>query len=155
MKTTSDRVKKNSKGSVIENSTLTSSSQNGISSSNGDSSNSIYENSSSITNDIPKDVKKKFHYISESGKAALKSYRYQGSDGSFITPLFQPFWNSCVSLLPVTMAPNMVTFLGFLGVILHFYLTLSYAPDLDGSKVPTWVWFTNVALLFWYMTMGI
>jgi len=152
MKTTSERVKKNSKGSVIEKTTITASSQN-ITSSTGDRNSNYGDSSSSITDDNQKDINMKFQYISESGKAALNSYRYQGSDGSFITPLFQPFWNSCVSLLPVTMAPNMVTFLGFLGVILHFYLTLSYAPDLDGSKVPTWVWFSNVALLFWYMTM--
>jgi len=92
-------------------------------------------------------------YISEKGKQALREYKYHGSDQSYLTPFWQPFWEWCVTLLPLWLAPNLVTFLGFLGILLQYFLTIFFTLTLDGTKVPSWVWFVNSLALFWYMTM--
>jgi hypothetical protein len=84
------------------------------------------------------------HYISENGKKNLGEYKYHGADASYLTPFFQPFWNWCVNLLPMTMAPNLVTLIGFFGVLIHYSVTIFYAgPNLDGKLVPAWVYYMN------------
>jgi len=91
-------------------------------------------------------------YISEQGKNNLALYKYSGSDHSLISPLLQPFWNFAVNLLPETMAPNLVTFVGFLSLILCYSLTVTFSPTIDG-ELPGWVYITNIICLFWYQTL--
>ena len=84
------------------------------------------------------------YYISEAGKKNLGVYKYMSGDASFLTPFFQPFWNWCVTLLPMTMAPNLVTLIGFFGVLIHYFTTIYYAGlNLQGEFVPSWVYYLN------------
>jgi ethanolaminephosphotransferase len=39
------------------------------------------------------------------------------------------------------MAPNLITFIGFLMVLIAHLLLVLYSPDLSGNGVPSWVWF--------------
>eukprot|EP01080_Neovahlkampfia_damariscottae_P011237 gene11237-4057_t len=94
------------------------------------------------------------YYISESGKKNLGEYKYHNADASYITPFFQPFWNWIVNFLPMTMAPNLVTLVGFFGVLVHYFTTVFFAgPNLQGELVPSWVYYLNAFWLFYYMTM--
>ena len=59
--------------------------------------------------------------------------------------LHQVQWNAFVELLPLWLAPNMVTLLGFLFIIANVGLVLAYIPDLVGPVglaplllFPTW-----------------
>lgn len=96
--------------------------------------------------------KKRSVYISEQGKKNLLKYKYSGSDHSLISPFLQPFWNWVVDFLPSTMAPNTVTFVGFLGLVAAYLLTAFFCSDIEGP-MPAWAYIANIALLFWYQTL--
>lgn len=57
-------------------------------------------------------------------------------------------------MLPSKIAPNLVTFLGFIGVLVAFATMFFYNPDLDGGNVtPQWAFYLSAFLLFYYQTM--
>jgi len=83
----------------------------------------------------------------------LGKYKYGGKDHSFIANNFgQPFWNAFVELLPLTMAANMVTVLGFASMVLSYLATLSFCPTLE-EQAPSWLYLFNAICLFFYQTM--
>ena len=43
-----------------------------------------------------------------------KRHKYASSGVSLVEPLFVPWWNFAITLCPLWIAPNMITFLGFL-----------------------------------------
>uniref|UniRef100_A0A3B3SRQ2 Ethanolaminephosphotransferase 1 n=1 Tax=Paramormyrops kingsleyae TaxID=1676925 RepID=A0A3B3SRQ2_9TELE len=59
--------------------------------------------------------------------------------------VMHPFWNSVVKILPTWLAPNLITFTGFMFLVLNFLMLAFYDFDFDASgqghtHVPTWVW---------------
>jgi phosphatidylglycerophosphate synthase len=50
------------------------------------------------------------------------------------------------------MAPNLVTFVGFVALILCYVFTAYYCGDIQG-EIPAWVYIANIAFLFWYQTL--
>jgi ethanolaminephosphotransferase len=108
--------------------------------------------SSTSSSSTSSNNKKRSIYISEQGKKNLAKYKYSGSDHSLISPFLQPFWNWIVNYLPETMAPNTVTFVGFLGLIGSYALTAFYCPNISGA-LPKWAYTVNIVLLFWYQTL--
>jgi ethanolaminephosphotransferase len=97
----------------------------------------------------------------------LKSYKYQSVDKSFISnhilrhyvklslleikpmqhKLTSSQWNGAVKLLPMWLAPNMVTLLGFFCVLINVIFIQIYIPDLVGPG-PTWVYYSFAAGLW-------
>ncbi|CAO2604066.1 Ethanolaminephosphotransferase 1 [Lemmus lemmus] len=56
-----------------------------------------------------------------------------------------PFWNTIVKVFPAWLAPNLITFSGFLLVVFNFLLLTYFDPDFYASApghkhVPDWVW---------------
>ena len=78
-----------------------------------------------------------FKYITPEGLKNLDEYRYHGSDLSWISNnLGQPFWRKTVLLLPTYLAPNMVTLIGFLAIILNYLIMIFYCPSMDCDVKP-------------------
>lgn len=50
-------------------------------------------------------------------------------------------WNACVEYLPLWLAPNMVTLLGFVFVMYNILLMEVMDPELQGPKYG-WVYFS-------------
>ncbi len=93
-------------------------------------------------------------YVSEQGKNNLVRYKYVGQDNSFISPYLQPWWNFSVQLLPLWMAPNLVTFIGFIGIILGYLITAFYlSADMGGTSLPWWMYILNIFFLLAYQTL--
>lgn len=83
----------------------------------------------------------------------LKRHKYAASGKSLIEPLFVPWWNFAITLCPLWIAPNMITFLGFL-VNLQAFLIAVYYCGLEGlGEAPRWVYFNLAGSLFVYQTM--
>eukprot|EP01113_Clastostelium_recurvatum_P018304 TRINITY_DN2158_c0_g1_i3.p1 TRINITY_DN2158_c0_g1~~TRINITY_DN2158_c0_g1_i3.p1 ORF type:complete len:430 (+),score=68.63 TRINITY_DN2158_c0_g1_i3:35-1324(+) len=92
-------------------------------------------------------------YVGKAGLESLKTYKYVGIDHSIIAKhIMQPFWTSLVPYLPMWMAPNMVTLIGFAFIITSYFITTSYTPLLVGA-VPQWLYFFNFLCMFIYQTM--
>jgi len=62
------------------------------------------------------------------------------------------YWNAVVELLPTTLAPNMVTLLGFVAILVNVIVLTIFVPDMDG-KDPSWVYYSFAAGLWFYSTM--
>jgi phosphatidylglycerophosphate synthase len=54
-----------------------------------------------------------------------KGYKYSCVDDSILGPLMQPWWNYVVELVPRTVAPNAITLVGFMAVVVAF----EFFPD--------------------------
>lgn len=85
--------------------------------------------------------------------AHLKEYKYQSEDRSLMTKyILKPYWwSNFVNIFPLWMAPNMVTLLGLVFIIVSDILILYYDPNYL-SNVPDWVYFYHGVAVFMYQT---
>ncbi|ODA79481.1 hypothetical protein RJ55_05074 [Drechmeria coniospora] len=118
--------------------------------------------------------------ISDEALIHLKSYKYSSVDkspiskyilGPWLPPSLLPEterrplvkvehdtdevrlqWNAFVEILPLWIAPNMVTLLGFFFILGNVLLLVIYMPDLVGPG-PSWLYFSFAFGLFMYQTM--
>ena len=82
----------------------------------------------------------------------IAAYKYKPGSYTHVDNLLTPFWNWAVTLLPLWMAPNLVTFIGLTGTALAAVLLTSYSPQLDG-EVPGWCSALFAVTLFIYQTL--
>ncbi|KAM7206947.1 Cholinephosphotransferase 1 [Rhypophila sp. PSN 637] len=91
--------------------------------------------------------------ISDDALIHLKTYKYSAVDKSPISHyILRPYWNAFVELLPLWIAPNMVTLLGFFFILVNVALLVIFMPDLLGPG-PSWLYFSFAFGLFMYQTM--
>ncbi|KAI1656962.1 CDP-alcohol phosphatidyltransferase [Daldinia decipiens] len=91
--------------------------------------------------------------ISDDALIHLKSYKYSAVDKSPISNyILRPYWNAFVELLPLWLAPNMVTLIGFMFILVNIALLVIVMPDLVGPG-PSWLYFSFAFGLFMYQTM--
>lgn len=91
--------------------------------------------------------------LSEDALVHLKSYKYSSVDKSWISNnILRHYWNACVEFLPLWLAPNMVTLLGFFCIIFNVLLLTIYEPTMDG-KDPSWLYYSFAAGLWAYSTL--
>ncbi|CAH2245464.1 ethanolaminephosphotransferase 1 [Pelobates cultripes] len=69
-----------------------------------------------------------------------------------------PFWNSIVRFFPTWLAPNLITFSGFLLLVFNFFMMAFFDPDFYASApghehVPNWVWIVAGLLNFTAYTL--
>lgn len=91
--------------------------------------------------------------LSEQDLDMIAAYKYKPGAYTHIDDLLTPFWNWAVTLLPMWMAPNLVTFIGLAGTCFASLLVTSYSPGLDGDNVPRWCSLLFAVALFLYQTL--
>nr|XP_056710899.1 ethanolaminephosphotransferase 1-like [Euleptes europaea] len=70
--------------------------------------------------------------------------------------IMQPLWNRIVKIVPLWIAPNLLTLTGFLMILIHCFILSIYDWDYTASGsspgfIPTWVWgFGAFATFFAY-----
>ncbi|XP_053618267.1 ethanolaminephosphotransferase 1-like isoform X2 [Plodia interpunctella] len=102
-----------------------------------------------------------YKYLSKEHLNGLDSYKYSAIDTSPLSNyVMHPSWNAAVKLIPKRIAPNLLTFLGFLCMVVDVALlwvydygyTASGGPgavvNYDQSGVPHWVFPTCGVMLF-------
>ncbi|KAK5124195.1 hypothetical protein LTR85_001898 [Meristemomyces frigidus] len=93
------------------------------------------------------------HGISEDALQHFTTYKYSSVDKSPLSHyVLRHYWNACVEFLPLWLAPNMVTLLGFFFVIGNVALLELMDPDLIGPKYG-WVCFSYAFGVWAYSTM--
>ncbi|KAI4591645.1 hypothetical protein KJ359_012715 [Pestalotiopsis sp. 9143b] len=91
--------------------------------------------------------------ISDEALIHLKSYKYSAVDKSPVSNyILRPYWNAFVELLPLWLAPNMVTLIGFFFILGNIGLLVLVMPDLVGPG-PSWLYLSFAFGLFMYQTM--
>jgi ethanolaminephosphotransferase len=85
--------------------------------------------------------------------AAAKAYKYSGLDESIAIKLFyRRYWDYMIRFIPIWMAPNLITFIGFWFEIVSFALSLFYSEGLT-KPIPRWVALVNGVFVFIYQTL--
>ncbi|XP_064911551.1 ethanolaminephosphotransferase 1 isoform X1 [Columba livia] len=72
--------------------------------------------------------------------------------------VMHPFWNTVVKIFPTWLAPNLITFSGFLLLVFNFFLMAYFDPDFyasapDHQHVPSGVWIIVGLLNFMAYTL--
>uniref|UniRef100_A0A8C3XS38 Ethanolaminephosphotransferase 1 n=1 Tax=Chelydra serpentina TaxID=8475 RepID=A0A8C3XS38_CHESE len=67
--------------------------------------------------------------------------------------VMQPLWNRIVKIVPLWIAPNLLTLSGFLIILINYFLLSFYDWDYTASGaspgiVPTWVWLFGACTTF-------
>lgn len=91
--------------------------------------------------------------LSDQDLDMIAAYKYKPGAYTHLDDLLTPFWNWAVTLLPLWMAPNLVTFIGLAGTCLASLLVTSYSPRLEGDHVPGWCCLLFAFALFLYQTL--
>lgn len=92
-------------------------------------------------------------YIPPTYLPNLKKYKYSGADFSIMSRyVLQRYWNFVVSLVPMTVAPNRITFTGFV-VGMSSTLVLLYYYFFEDGNFPSWALYYAAFALFAYQTL--
>ena len=96
-----------------------------------------------------------YPYLGRDILSGFDAYKYSCKDTSPLSNyVMHPFWNQVVKICPLWIAPNLLTFVGFLCCIAHNVLTWIYdynyeASTLDSAQpIPSGVWIAVSLLLF-------
>ncbi|CAK1364204.1 Choline/ethanolaminephosphotransferase 2 [Cercospora beticola] len=91
--------------------------------------------------------------LSEDGLRHFKTYKYSSVDLSPISNhILRHYWNFCVEFLPLWLAPNMVTLIGFFFIIANVGLQQLADPGLIGPTF-SWVSYSYAFGVWAYSTM--
>ncbi|KAE9023246.1 hypothetical protein PR002_g11758 [Phytophthora rubi] len=89
------------------------------------------------------------------GKKALEgiaAYKYKAGSYTYLDNVLNHFWTASVQLLPIWMAPNLVTMIGTVVMMFTTVVQLYFAPHFS-EICPTWVYILSALGLFFYQTM--
>lgn len=90
-------------------------------------------------------------YLTPEQLLGFENYKYSAQDTSPLSNyVMHPFWNTVVKICPRWIAPNVLTFVGFLFTVANFVLLTIYdysyyasSEEPPGDKyppIPSWVW---------------
>eukprot|EP00581_Thalassiosira_minuscula_P032016 CAMPEP_0183760510 /NCGR_PEP_ID=MMETSP0739-20130205/7817_1 /TAXON_ID=385413 /ORGANISM="Thalassiosira miniscula, Strain CCMP1093" /LENGTH=468 /DNA_ID=CAMNT_0025998503 /DNA_START=158 /DNA_END=1564 /DNA_ORIENTATION=+ len=79
--------------------------------------------------------------ISPEGLHFISTHAYRSGDYTHLDNLLNPLWTSLTELLPLWLAPNMVTTIGGLHCGVAYAILWYYSPDMNERDVPDWVVF--------------
>lgn len=91
-------------------------------------------------------------FITDEGFAQLRKYEYKSGGYTFIDNLMNYFWNWCAGMLPTWLAPNLITFIGWIFVILSYANMLRYDYTFE-KDVPASCFYFAAFCIFLYMTL--
>ncbi|CAL8101193.1 unnamed protein product [Calicophoron daubneyi] len=93
--------------------------------------------------------------LTEKMKSNLRAYKYSSVDNSPLSnALMHPFWDWVTQFYPKWLAPNLLTFGGFLLTVAHFFLLTYFNPKFDNPQaIPAWAWLLTSVLIFTAHTM--
>lgn len=83
------------------------------------------------------------------GMTQIATHKYKGGSYTHLDDFLSPnFWGPLTELLPMWLAPNVVTTLGGLGCLITFVLSAIY-----NESPPQWLFASNGLCMFWYYTL--
>jgi len=68
-------------------------------------------------------------FLNNKHRENIKQWKYSVIDNSITTKIFTPLWNHLVTLVPRTVAPNILTLVGLFCNIYAYYITVYYIQD--------------------------
>jgi ethanolaminephosphotransferase len=95
-----------------------------------------------------------YGFISQQGVQNLGVYKYNGVDQSFLANLIMKhWWNWLIdNVVPPTIAPNVLTLMGFFCVLAANLVLWAYSPLMDRAA-PNWTYVFAALMIFCYQTL--
>lgn len=91
-------------------------------------------------------------FIPPSKLENLRLYKYSSEDHSLISKyVLKRWWNLFVTVFPMNMAPNVITLLGLVFILVNLLCVFYYDPYLN-TPSPRWCYFFYAFGLFMYQT---
>ena len=81
--------------------------------------------------------------LTDAGVEAIAAHKYKPGKYTVLDNLLNPVWAGLTELLPMWLAPNMVTFLGAMHCFVSYMVTWYYSPNWSGTPLPDWVIFLS------------
>ncbi|KAG9510460.1 ATP-binding cassette sub-family B member 7, mitochondrial, partial [Fragariocoptes setiger] len=103
-----------------------------------------------------------YRYLTDDQLKRLDNYKYHSIDTSPLSKyVMHPFWNKVVELVPMTVAPNVLTIAGFAFTLFNvallsyydYYFYASSDTHPEYAPVPNWVWLMCAINLFMAHTL--
>jgi phosphatidylglycerophosphate synthase len=91
-------------------------------------------------------------FISKEGLKALDDYHYVSGGYTALDKLMNPFWEWCDTLIPRRVAPNLITFVGFI-LMTGSYLIMLWYDQTFQKALPAWVYVVVAVCQFLYQTL--
>jgi len=89
-------------------------------------------------------------YIRPAALENLKLYQYSCTDASLLSKyILQPYWRTMIHLVPLFIAPNLVTLIGSFALFINTITAFIYFPNLQG-EAPGWVYLSFAIGIQWY-----
>jgi len=82
----------------------------------------------------------------------LQNHQYAADNNSILDPYLQPWWNYVVTLVPMWVAPNLITITG-LAINMFAALLLIYHCPGAKEEISGWIPFTLAITMFIYQTL--
>ncbi|XP_029510094.1 ethanolaminephosphotransferase 1-like [Oncorhynchus nerka] len=101
-----------------------------------------------------------YEYVTRDQLSGFDKYKYSAVDSNPLSVyVMHPFWNSVVKVMPRWLAPNLITFTGFMFLVFNFLMLSFYDYHFDASAegythVPSWVWVAAGLFNFLAYTLG-
>ncbi|GAB0182493.1 ethanolaminephosphotransferase 1 [Grus japonensis] len=100
-----------------------------------------------------------WRYVSGRQLDGFRQYKYSAVDTNPLSVyIMQPIWNKIIKIVPLWIAPNLLTFSGFVMILFNYFLISFYDWDYTASGtspglVPTWVWLFSAFTTFCAYTL--
>jgi phosphatidylglycerophosphate synthase len=92
------------------------------------------------------------NFITESGLKQLDKYEYKSGKYTWLDNALQPYWEGVIKLMPLWVAPNMITFIGWI-ILMSSTIIILYHDLTLHKDIPSWCFFYAAASLWIYSTM--
>jgi len=90
--------------------------------------------------------------LSLAGLEAIATHQYKGGKYTPLDNLLNPFWINLTNMLPLWVAPNLITFTGLVPLGVVYGLTCYYTPSAEEPN-PSWLLIGSAFTLFFYQTL--
>ena len=94
----------------------------------------------------------KVNYINKEGLINLKNYKYVSGTYSFMDHALTPFWNKVTEFFPLWLAPNTITLIGTIGLLVSALTYLPYDITMT-QEFNSWCYLFTALALFGYQTL--
>lgn len=90
--------------------------------------------------------------LDKDGRTHIQNHKYKAGVYTPLDNALQGWWEGLTNLLPLWLHPNLVTFAGFVPILMSFLSAWYYCPDF-ATPPPRWLCFMMSLSLFIYQTM--
>ena len=94
-----------------------------------------------------------FRRLADSGLVHIALHKYKGGAYTPLDNAMNSFWFNCAELLPLWIAPNMVTLIGLMFNVLAYTLVVYHQDGSLRGELPPWVNVACAVCLFLYQTL--